>query len=298
MVEPSINSSPIPPNVPSDEIQRNDLQKTADYYVFQKAVRTSWRSCIILGVIGVIFGFIFTRIFSPINLIMVPIGLLLVIAGIRSRVTTKLNSLLLSGISLVASGIWIIITANINFFAFFNYISLVPLIFIILNNIFLGVGVLVDAISPLIVYRRYSANIPLKPTDEKLKEMKFLTRQILKAATGNRPRGSNTSFVQNVIWFNLLYTKDSKKWYDEKYSNEYRAKLTKTSAIIVSSDSKRIYFLRPEEFAIIYSGERFFLKRHLIEVRIKGSYFGSFFTSNLCLQRYEQWKNTLLHLNQ
>ncbi len=123
--------------------------------------------------------------------------------------------------------------------------------------------------------------------------MKFLTRQILKAATGNRPRGSNTSFIQDVIWFNLLYTKDNKKWYDEKYSNEYRAKLTKTSAIIVSSDSKRIYFLQPEEFVIIYSGERFFLKRHLIEVRIKGSYFGSFFTSNLCLQRYEQWKNTL-----
>jgi TRAP-type C4-dicarboxylate transport system permease large subunit len=123
MVEPSINSSPIPPNVPSAEIQRNELQKTADYYVFQKAVRTSWRSCIILGVIGVIFGFIFTRIFSPINLIMVPIGLLLIIAGIRSRVTTKLNSLLLSGIALTASGIWIIIIAVINFFAFFNYLK-------------------------------------------------------------------------------------------------------------------------------------------------------------------------------
>jgi hypothetical protein len=154
------------------------------------------------------------------------------------------------------------------------------------------VGFLVDAISPLIVYRRYSAKTPLKPTDEHLQEMKFLTRQILKAATGNLPHGSNATFVQDVIWFNILSAKDI-NWGYEKYSNKYRAKLTKTSAIIVSSDSKHIYFLRPEEFVIIYSGEHFFLKRQLIEVQIKGTYFGTFFTSNLCLQRYEQWKNTL-----
>lgn len=259
----------------------NELQRTADYYVFQKSLRTSWRSCIILGVIGIILGVFYTQILAPINIILSLIGLLLVIAGIRARTTLKRSSLLLSGISLSAAGVWIIIVQFLNLYTsvVINHVSsgsVLPII--VVSNIILGVGFFFDAKRPLALYRRYSANTPVKPLGQKLQEMENLIQSILKANISDKPAAD-----PSIILF--LRTAPS---------NLYRIKLGTTSTIIVSDGKSGIIFMRPEEFDLVDKGRtRRFQAPHNVEVRIKGAKFGEGIMWPLYLQRYEVWKNAI-----
>jgi hypothetical protein len=286
------SAEPTVSEAPSAETQMIDLQKTADFYVFQKAVRTLWRTCIILGIMGIVLGVFYTQILSPINIIAVPIGVLLAIAGIRARTTPKPSSLLISGIALSTMTAWLAISTIINIIiALFSQIAPAPVIgAITFGNIIIGSWFYIDVKNLLTLYRRFSANPPAKPTDQKLQEMKNLTRSIIKARVGKNASPDNV-----VIWFNISNMEDLKNEKGQiiNDSGNYRAKLSRTLVIIVSSDCKYINFLRPDEFDLILQGRFGILGRRFIEVLFKGSRFAGCVTSKVCFQRYELWKNTV-----
>ncbi len=274
-----VSSSVTPLNASSTEVELNELQRTADYYAFQKAIRTSWRTHIILGVMGIVLGLFYMQILSSINLILALIGLLLVIAGIRARTAPTRSSLLLTGITLAIAGAWILTVPFINLFTLIfsshgNLSSFLPII--ITSSLFFGVGFFMDAKKPLSMYRHYYVNAPIKPADEKLLEMEKLTKSIFKANISDNAKADPSI---------LLFLRTNP-------SNLYRIKLNKTSAMIVSKDKSEIIFARQEEFKIVDKGKpHSFQQPHNIEIQIRGAKYAEGLLWPLYLQRYETWRN-------
>jgi hypothetical protein len=247
----------------------SELQTKAYSYLQMKAdVRKMWRTCIILGVIAIILGYFSIQILSQINFIAIIIGLLLIIAGIRARITVKMTSLLFSGVALSALGAWWIIVLIWNLYDAFT------------SNSFLGGGLGISLIWLLLylssikqslgIWRYYRSNSFTKHTDQNLQEVENIIRPIVNA---------NVNLEHDTIGFTM-----------NRYDSPYKAKLSRTSVIIVSKDRCDISFVRPDEFDIADQGQ--LNNNHKIKVQIKDATYTGMI-SPLSLQSYELWKNSM-----
>jgi hypothetical protein len=266
----------------------NELQTTANYYAFQKAIRTSWRSHILAGVVGIVLGLFYVQYLSSINIIVALLGVLLLISGIKARVAPTRGNLLLIGIILCIAGAWILIVpvienildlfagtvmAHIGANRIFSYVFVA--------SIFIGPAFFFGAKKPLSVYRHYFDNSPIKPVDEKLREMEKLTKSIFKVKAY---LGGDKNADPSILVFQRT-----------KPSDQYRIKLSSTSAIIVSKDKSEIIFVPPHEFEIIDEGKiHGYTIPHNIEIHIRGAEYAEGIMWPFYLKRYETWRKGLL----
>jgi len=252
----------------------NELQKTADYYASTKVVRGRWRTSVIIGVLGIISGFFYSLIFSPVNVVLILIGILLVAVGIRARIVSKLNSLLYSGIALLAMGVWNLAVPISNVYVYFTrYVgSEMPLT--LTWGFVLGFLCLGWAGENLSRYRRYSAVSSYKPSDQMLREVENLVVPVMDA---------NVDLEHDIIEFQKL-----RGW----TAANFKAKLSRTSAVVVSKDRSAIFFVHPADFDIVDKGRAGLTKYRKVDVRIRTSKFTCRMTP-LSLQRYGLWKNML-----
>ena len=250
----------------------NELQKTADYYASTKVVRGRWRTSVIIGVLGIISGFFYSLIFSTINVVLILIGIFLIVVGIRARIVSRLNSLLYSGIALLAMAVWNIAVPTSNVYIYFTrYVgSAMPLTLtwgFVLGGLCLG-----WAGETLTRYRRYSTVSSFKPSDQTLREVENLVMPVI---------GANVDLEHDIIEFTKLsgWTADS-----------FKAKLGRTLVVVVSKNKSAIFFALPKDFDIVDKGRAGLTKYRKADVRIRSSKFRCRITP-LSLQRYGLWKN-------
>lgn len=250
----------------------SELQKAADYYASTKVVRGRWRTSVLIGLLGIISGVFYSLIFSPINAILILIGILLIAVGMRSRIVSRLNSLLYVGIPLLAMGIWNIAVPISNMYIYFTRYAGSTLPIALTWGLVLGFLCLGWAGENLSRYHRYSAISSFKPTDQLLQEVENHVTPVLSA---------NVDTEHDIIEFQKL-----RGW----TAATFKAKLDKTSVLVVSKDRSSIFFAHPADFSIVDKGRAGLTKYRKADVQIKGSKFFCRITP-MCLQRYELWKN-------
>ncbi len=273
----------------SSDMQREELQKTANYLTYTKSLETGWLSCLFLGIVAILMGIVFTILLSWANIGLIVIGFFMAIVGGTAQGTTKAQSLLFIAVGLTAFTIWIIAVPLINLYVglmqySFNYfLQISPAIgfFLVFYLIIISINI-VNIRSTIGYYRKFHKNpLALTISKQSLDEMNSLIQQIIKTNAGER-RGQKTA-VTDIMWFKTGY---------KNSVVTHKAKLTKNYAIFLSIDSKEILFLRPNEFEVISKDMYSPPDRTNVEVRVRGSKSGDYVTSHACLQRYWQWKNS------
>ena len=259
-----------------------ELQATADYLVSTRASRGRWRTSVILGILGIVSGFFYSLLFSPINVILILLGILLLATGINARIVSKPKNMILTSIALLAMGSWNLIVVATNFYIFFTYYSGFTGTITLTWGIMLGFYCLLWGASLLIRYQHRLSIIPNKPSDQMLGQVENLIKPILHAKVKSE---------QDIIEF-LGY---SGRGMNDQLSGIFKAKLNRTSAIIASKNRTAIFFVHPEDFEITETGRRVGLtRRHYFEGRIRDTKFTISLISPLSLSRYENWKKSFL----
>jgi hypothetical protein len=259
-------------NRPMELSDINELQKTADYYASTKVVRGRWRTSVIIGVLGIVSGFFYSLIFSPINVVLILIGIFLVIVGIRARIVSRLSNLLYCGIALLAMGAWNIAVPISNVYIYFTSYTGSTMPLTLTWGFVLGFLCLGWAGENLSRYRRYSAVSSFKPSDQMLREVENLVVPVL---------GANVDLEHDIIEFTKL-----RGW----TAASFKAKLSKNSAVVVSKDRSAISFVHPADFDVVDKGRAGLTKYRKVDVRIRSSKITCRMTP-LSLQRYGLWKN-------
>jgi hypothetical protein len=252
----------------------NEIQKTADYYSSMNAPKKRWRTSIVIGCLGILSGIFYSLIFDPINLILIFIGIILLIAGIRARMTTKLNSLLFSGVALLVMGAWNLLVVTSNIYIFFTYYRGYTMPLTLAWGIILGIYCLGWAGETFATYRKFSSLQLQKPNDQSIKDLESIITPMTKANADND---------HDIIEFTRIGG-----W----SAADYKAKLTRTSAIIVSKDKSEIYFVGPEELAISDKGRMGLTQYRKAEILFKGKKWKGRM-KQLSIQRYDLWKTSL-----
>jgi hypothetical protein len=98
----------------------SELQTTADYSD-SWASRERWRTSVIVGVWGIMFGVFYSLLVSPINVILILLGILLLIAGVNARIGSKPKNMIFTAIALLAMGGYCLIVLAYNWYIFFTY---------------------------------------------------------------------------------------------------------------------------------------------------------------------------------
>jgi hypothetical protein len=257
----------------------DELQTTADYLVSTRASRGRWRTSIILGVLGIISGFFYSLLLSPINVVLIFLGILLIIVGINARIGSKPKNMVLTAIALFTMGAWNLIVVSSNLYTFFNYYagSTAPLT--LTWGLVLGMYCLLWGGSLLMSYRHRLPTLPNKPSDQMIGQVENIINPIIHAKIKNE---------QDIIEFFGYFGAAGRN------SGLYRAKLNKTSAIVVDKNRAVISFLRPGDFEITETGRRVGLtSRHYYEGRIRDAKLTISIIKPLSLTRYQSWKESI-----
>lgn len=249
----------------------DELQKTADYYAFRKSLKRKGIANIILGIIGIVFGLLYTVLWHPANVVLILIGIFILIVGIWSLIVPRLKSLLYSGVALCVVGAWNVVVSLINMvvlFTNFPYGSPWAPLGFIWAGIQLAWGT--DAISR---YRRLSAVSLEKPTNDMLKKLEGIINPVI---------NSNAEKEKDIIQFRKQGGWAGSVW---------KGKLSRAHGILTSKGKGDIFFVRPEDFDITLRGRAGLSKFQKASFRIRGfNYKGTI--EPAYMQRYESWKQS------
>ena len=254
----------------------DELRSAVDYYSFRKAIQRKGTANIILGIIGIIFGFIW-MLESTINVILVLLGLIVLGIGIWARTKPTANSLLFSGIALCIMGAWnaVVTVLNIIAFAMDPYgagIGWAPL------GIFWAAVQFAVAIDAFNRYRRYTA-APVNEFDKDwLKRVEATVNPVVRADP--KKEDDVIEFRKPGVWTTTIW----------------KGKLTSPYGIIASTKGDDIFIIKPEEVSVDDQGRFRLSQFRRANLTIKGNNFKGMMPAE-SITRLQYWKNPTRVIN-
>ena len=249
----------------------SELQKVADYYSMKKSLKRKGVVHIIFGIIGIIFGLLYTLAWHPVNAIVVLIAIFVLFTGIWALVVSKRSSLLIAGIALCFMVAWNLVVTLINLAIFIMDFPSGP-VWSVFGFVWVSIlfGLAIDAFGK---YRRFSSVPEDKPSKEMLKNVVDIIKPVIKA---------NFQKEEDIIQFQVR---------DAWAGNKWRGRLAGSYVILTSPSGDDIRFVRPENFEMTIGGKVGLTKKRKASFTIEGHKYSAIIAPG-SLKRYELWKQS------
>jgi hypothetical protein len=247
-----------------------DLKPAAAYYSFRKAVQGKGTVNIILGILGIVSGFLWS-LYSLINMILILLGIILLAIGIWARIKPTANSLLFSGIALCIMGAWnaVVTVLNILSFAIDPYTGGVGFT---IGGLFWAIVQLSLAVEVFNRYRKVTNSQINVFDDEWLKKVENAVKPVINANPKNE---------DDVIEFRMQGMLTNPIW---------KGKLTNPFGIIVSKSRDDIFIVTPNDVNVEDQGRFRLTKFRKADLTIDGRTYRGMMPPE-SVTRLQYWKN-------
>ena len=246
----------------------DELQKAADYYAFRKSVQSKGTASIVLGILGILFGLLYVIVMSPVNLVLVFLGIILLAVGFWTKIKPNAQSLLISGVGLCIMGAWNLVVVLINFAMMFAnpgaFVGFSPL------GIFWAGILFIWGVEAFNRYRRFSLNPVNRPDKEWLKRVEDVIKPIQR---GNMQKDSSViEFKRQGGWSGV----------------QWKGQLSQPYGVVTSVKGDDIFLVKPDEMAVEETGKSRGQKK--VRLKIKGSVHKGIMNQE-SINRIDLWKN-------